>query len=279
MKTQFLTIREALLTAPESTSDAVDVSYFKKIRLSNGVYRTTTCRRLDDVNAAALPFISAHHSPRILDVAASSGVSSAEWSVALFEAGVDHELHVADLVMWALWARWMGMKFLYEPGSVPHLLQVDLAGIAFPNSSGSFWHTCVFRILNLIMPHRFLVRSSQQVMFVGPAIRRHAAGNKRISFHRFDIFETPLYLDGPQYQVIRAANILNKAYFSDDELLGGLRNLLSLLDEGGVLIMARTHDNGSNHASVYVRSQSGLKRAAVIGDGYEADELLCRISM
>jgi hypothetical protein len=275
--TQFLTICQALLQRPESTPDTVDTSYFKRIRLSNGVYRTTTRRRLDDVNAAAVSFIKGHRLPRILDVGASSGISSAEWSSALFDEGIEHELHVADLVMWGLWTRWMGMIFLYEPSDVLYLLQIDIAGIAFPNSSGSFWRNRVFCILNAVMPHRFLASLSKPVMLVGPALRRQA-GDRRILFHQFDIFETPPQLDGVPFQVIRVANLFNKIYFSDEKLLVGLKNVLSLLDNKGVLILARTLDNGSNHASVYVRTQSGLNRVAVIGAGYESDGFLRRLT-
>ncbi len=216
--------------------------------------------------------------PAILDVGASSGISSAEWSAALDESGVDHTLHVADLVMWGSWTAWNGLTFLYEPGVSPYLLQADIAEFAFPSSSGSLWRACVFRIIKAVMPHRLLARLAKPVMLVGPAIRRRAESNSHISFHQFDVFESPPRLEGAPFQVIRAANLLNKVYFSDDKLLVGLKNLLSLLDFGGVLVLARTLDDGSNHASIYVRSQNGLDRVAVVGTGYKSDHLVTQLN-
>ncbi len=274
---RFLTIREALLEPAESTSDAVDISYFDNIRLSNGVYRTTSPRRLDDINAAASRYIAKHHLPRVLDVGASSGVSSAEWSASVLDAGIEHDLYVSDLAMWGLQTGFLGVSVLYEACEKPSLLQVDVGGVAFPNSSGSFWRNRIFRAVNAMLPHKRIAAAAQPVMLVGPSIRRYAAARRRVSFIQLNMFRISSSPEGAPYQAIRAANVLNKGYFPDDELVVAYRNLLTILDDGGVLILARTVKDGSNHGSIYVRSGKRLDCVAKIGGGYEADELLLRL--
>ncbi len=273
-RSEFLTIKQALLDPPDATASDIERLFFERLRLANGVFRTTASNRMNEVNAAAHHFITRYRRPRILDVAASSGVSSAEWSEALALAGVPHIMHVSDALIWATLVRRAGISLLYEPGIRPHLLQIDLDGMAFPISSGSRWRNLLFRLVKHALPHRALAASGQPVMLVGPTIRRHASKGQDVRFVELDIFDPDSRPAGAPFQVIRAANILISAYFPTEQLRAGLRNLVSLLDEGGILIALRTDSAGVNHASIHVREGQRLRRLETTGTGYEMDALL-----
>src|SRR5258705_7157740 len=72
--------------------------FFSRIMLPNGSVKSTSEHRLDDLNVLLLPYVKQLQSPvRILDVAASSGVSSAEWHEQLTSEGVQVSITPNDL--------------------------------------------------------------------------------------------------------------------------------------------------------------------------------------
>ena len=64
-----------------SHSPEIEKNFLARVRLPNRTFKTTQPHRMDDLNRFSLPLIAAlpQRPLRIMDVAASSGVSSAEW--------------------------------------------------------------------------------------------------------------------------------------------------------------------------------------------------------
>src|SRR5690349_15214439 len=89
----------SLLDPRVTLTAAQERDFFQSIRLPNGVFKTTTDRRLDDVNAHLIDALkSAGAAPReVLDVAVSSGISSVELIEALAAGGFDTALTATDL--------------------------------------------------------------------------------------------------------------------------------------------------------------------------------------
>ena len=71
------------LQTPVAQQDQLETEFFERVVLPNGTFKTTKPHRLDDLNQAALPFLTglaADSQPlRIMDVGISSGVSTIEW--------------------------------------------------------------------------------------------------------------------------------------------------------------------------------------------------------
>jgi hypothetical protein len=76
------------------------------------------------------------------------------------------------------------------------------------------------------------------------------------------------------FHVIRAANILNALYFSTSKLVDLARAILRRLRPGGLLVVARTHDDGTNHATIFRLEDDRLTVVARLGRGYEMESLL-----
>ena len=88
-----------------------------------------------------------------------------------------------------------------------------------------------------------------------------------------DILENKDY---PQrFHVLRAANILNLAYFDTATLQRMLRNLRSRLQPGGLLIICRTNDADVNNATVFTLEKDGRFTAtARLNEGSEIADLV-----
>jgi hypothetical protein len=89
----------SLLDPRVTLTAAQERDFFQSIRLPNGVFKTTTDRRLDDVNALLIDALgAADAAPReVLDVAVSSGISSVELIEAMAAAGFEAALTATDL--------------------------------------------------------------------------------------------------------------------------------------------------------------------------------------
>lgn len=82
------------------SSDALaeaEWTFFSGLQLSNGTFKTTAERRLDDVNKLVTPLLPRDFQLRLIDVAASSGVATAEWSDHLLAHGIDHRMTDGDV--------------------------------------------------------------------------------------------------------------------------------------------------------------------------------------
>jgi chemotaxis methyl-accepting protein methylase len=80
-----------------------------------------------------------------------------------------------------------------------------------------------------------------------------------------------------QVDVIRAANILNLAYFPEDRLRNMIKLISRRLRTGGLFIVCRTHSDGTNHASVSRFEQGRLAVLGRLGNGSEIEHLFSSI--
>ncbi len=76
--------------------EALELVFFKSVGLPNGTWKTTSHRRLDDLNALVLQHLPERRPLDVMDVACSSAVSSVEWLESLQQAGVDCRMVAGD---------------------------------------------------------------------------------------------------------------------------------------------------------------------------------------
>jgi chemotaxis methyl-accepting protein methylase len=75
--------------------------------------------------------------------------------------------------------------------------------------------------------------------------------------------------------VLRAANILHKAYFDEDTLSRMVRNLRRRLRSGGIMIVCRTDYGGRNNASLFRLNANGkFEVLARLNAGSDIEDLV-----
>jgi hypothetical protein len=89
------------------------------------------------------------------------------------------------------------------------------------------------------------------------------------------IVEEDLFNSGSassMHHIIRAANVLNPDIFSKAQLSRAIDRLRHRLRPGGVLFIARTHADGSNHGGCYELQGDGtLRRLNLLGKGCDVE--------
>ncbi len=261
---KFLCIDQLLdITNPSSES-------MTSFRLQNGTFRTSASRRLDDVNQIALEYLPSAESLQILDLAISSGITSVEWKAQLDSNDRKNTFTGVDSTVFVSRIKKHGLTLLlqeYGECKKQHLLQIDINDHPFPNASGSRWRNAVCRIASLIT--RCMQLKGEKVMFVAPEVRKTVSADASFRVEEMDIFNLDSKINGQSFNVIRAANILNVAYFPADRILQVVHSLHRVMMPDGVFIVVRTHSDGSNHGAIYSRRDAGFKHVRDIGQGSE----------
>ena len=261
--------------------------FFHSIELRNGTRKTTRHRRLDDLNAMVQQLLPPQRPLEIMDVAVSSGVSTAEWLIELERAGIQCHMLAGDAVVNAFLIS-LGPNLRALSDRTGHLMQLDIKGEAVrmppPRRRDRIRY----------FPHMLLLRAATRLFDLSKMNRpRHEPLQQRLgatcrpltlmspSLNRLpqlQAVEDDILLNRDytrRFHVLRAANILNLAYFDTATLQRMLRNLRARLLPGGLLIVCRTNDADVNNASVFTLEKDGrLTTTATLNEGSEIADLV-----
>jgi len=229
----------------------------------------------------------------IMDVAVSSGVATLEWMESLEAAGIDFRMTAGDLCVRAfLLSFGRLLSVLVDRGGYP--MQFDVAGRAIPYPPRRRMAVLLplfvgLHALRWILPSLFSAMFKRSVVdgempylrrmgiscrpaeLVSPRLRQQQS----LTILDDDLLATGSFEN--RFHVIRAANVLNRSYFGEDALKAMLGNLRRRLRPAGMLIICRTHDDGTNHGTVYrLNAKNEFEAIVGIGNGSEVDGLVRR---
>lgn len=246
----------------------IEKNFFARVRLANKTFKTTEANRFDDLNRFTLPWVSSYESPSLMDVAVSSGVSTAEWRSFLTNNGIQCTIVATDYLnegQYFCFTR----HFAFLTDDKRELLHLDFLGYGFAHDLR--FHRANFHLLPikwiLVSFFKIFGHSKEPV-----TIQLTKPLNGLQIVHDDLLAPTP-----PQwvaaFNVIRAANVLNRGYFRTPQLKTMLQNLFTRLKDGGVLIVSRTIDS-KNHASILQKRSGGFSILDRLGNGSEIDGLI-----
>jgi hypothetical protein len=269
--------------------EALEKVFFKSVGLPNGTWKTTSHRRLDDLNALVQQHLPADRPLNIMDVACSSGVSTVEWLESLDRAGVDAHMTAGDASVNAyLLSIGDNLRALVDRHG--RVMQYEVAGVGIgvpvrKRMMAKFGLRVLFTkmLASLLGPtlsdpkvpatgEKWGVRW-KHLQLVSPSIR-----NRR----QFEVVEDDILVNRVfqrRFHVLRAANILNLGYFDSVTLTSMLINLRDRLRDGGVLVVCRTVPGDAkrpemNHGTVFgLDAQRRLRVLARLNEGSEVESI------
>ena len=274
----------------EMEQDRAELEFFRRVRLKNGVAKTTHAARLDDLNVALLPLLPAARPLELMDVAISSGISTLEWMHSLSGAGVEFRMVAGDVSLKAyLLSYGRLVEVLLDKNG--HPLHIDLFGRGMAGSGESLMlgnlAAGIHRGLKWLirgtpigtMSPAMLISepaswgriSSQPLTLVTPRLK----DTEELELVEDDLLaENDPRLQG-RFHALRAANILNHAYFDDTTILRITTNLRARLAADGLLIVCRTGQDGANHGTVFrLNPDRSFSVAGRLGNGSEIEALV-----
>jgi hypothetical protein len=259
--------------------------FFAGLQLSNGTFKTTGEGRLDDVNELVAHLLPRNRHLVIMDVAASSGVTTAEWSEQLNAMGIDHEVIATDYAVNGILLT-IGRRgaVLWQENGHPLAIQLRNHCVYLRRSGRIKFATACLRP-PLRGLYRLVVRQTMSPYEAPPAPRsprarpvglvsRRLTSNSAVRMVHDDITQPGRFAG--QIDVCRATNVLNRSYFSDDVIEMTARILLSRLRDGGLLILGRTHDENDGkytEATVFRTHEGALEVVGQLNGGSEIENL------
>lgn len=256
----------------------LEKSFFKSLCMPNGTHKTTAAARLKDVDELIAGYLENRKNVRLLDVGISSGVTTLELLNTLESRGIHVSGIGADICVRAFLRSFQGIDILHDASG--NVLQVATPFFARGR------------------PHHSQKSLRSKLLGVGIDILEAGPVKKWLANSKLS---RPLYLvtqgllERKDFQVvehdvtasktawndsfdlIRAANVLNRAYFSPSDVAVVVKNLTSWLRQEGLLVICSTAEtDGRNDGSVYRKRNASpwLQLVHCLGQGYELDALI-----
>lgn len=273
----FFDIPAAQLTAQ------IEQEFFSSLMASNKTYKTTFRQRFADTNPQLIERLrgSVPETVRVLDIGISYGVSTAELYDDLRQAGFDATIVATDVLIDACLVRVLpNCHVLLDRSGFP--LRFDLPwGTMKPWIIPADYRTGRFilrKAINTILTHRARRILSDpddgritRMKLVTPRL----LANNDITLRTDDISSYNPSLTG-RFDLIRAANVLNRGYFSTATLASMIANVWRYFDTtNGHLFVVRTHQDNSNHGTLF-RLGADRRFVAVwrVGEGSEIEDIV-----
>ncbi len=266
----------------------MEKQFFERTKLANGTYKHTDLNRLNDLND--LVFRSIKFKPgkkiSISDVAISSGITTMEWCNYLDSKQLNFKMVGSDLYIDGFVIYFFSKKFICVITDTDlNLLEFNIGRIVFSNSiSYSPLNWIPYLIAKLVLSllrifflrklnreHRksYVIAKIEKIKLISQLLKY----DNRIVIKQEDIIEkNDSYCS---FDIIRAANILNRAYFDDFKLNKMVAALAKKLNPGGYLIVCRTNRKGQNNGSIFkLQKDNRFTEIAILGCGSEIKNII-----
>ncbi|TCN31443.1 ATP-binding protein [Sinorhizobium americanum] len=275
-----LSASEFYSSGADTTDVVLESAFFAKLKMRNGTFKLTQPSRFQELEVAVRPHVEerAGSLREVLDVGVSTGLTTVELAKFLGDCGSAASITATDLFIEAhIVELFPGFRVFCDPEGWP--LQYDLRGVAIrPWIRRLDYVTLAFIPLMLgrsMLKARLRSRISAGVSRPVRMITRSLPSNGAIVFVENDIMcRSERFIR--RFDMIRAANILNKGYFSPDQIVIAIGNIHAYLrGPGALLIVGRTNRAGENAATLFELNRDGSFTALErVGGGSEIERLV-----
>ncbi|MBD9640967.1 ATP-binding protein [Ensifer sp. ENS07] len=263
-----------------STDWVRESEFFARLKMRNGTFKLTQPSRFRELETAFRPLLSqrAPQLREVLDVGVSTGVTTVELLRYLEACGAKPKITATDLFIDAHIVELApGVRVLADPEGWP--LQYDVAGLAIRPWIRRLDYVSLAFIprhlaKSMLQPRlRALIRSgrSEPVQMITRSLSR----DDSIAFVEDDIMRRSPDFAG-RFDLVRAANILNRSYFSAAQIRSAVSNIRSYLSgAGSLLIVTRTNEKGENGGTLFEVGADGTFTVLMrVGSGSEVEDLI-----
>ena len=262
------------------SEEELEVDFFKELKMANGTFKLTAKSRFAEIERTFGGCFAerAGHIRAALDVGVSSGITTIEFADFLrAHGGKAHwtatdlyvRAHIVNPVPW--------LRVLADPHGWP--LQYDVGGVAIrPWIRRLDYATLAFiprMVARKILRRRALALIQQGQSKAVQLISRRLTGRDDVELVEDDITERRPSFTG-QFDLVRAANILNRNYFPLEDLQRAIGNIHDYLRGPGALFLVTRTDAASRNAGslLELTHDSTFRVIDRIGGGSEIEDLV-----
>jgi hypothetical protein len=273
-------------------------SFLSQFILPNKTLKSTSSNRFEDLNEMTFKYIDPAEKNIVHDIAVSDGMASLELYNGLSTISDDPEYNAVDKPGVIAFDRMEPgaydnlefyisdkySKFYISNGCITSIYSADytlmhyyLFNFLYADNKISNWFflskICFF--LLKILPARSVASPGQMTeitLFNREVI--DALNSGKIRELKYDVLDTRT---DRKFTFIRAMNILNRVYFSEEQILQAIDNISYSLSDGGILLAGRTSKDVI-HATFYRKTSTKLMILETINNGSDTDDLVNRLN-
>lgn len=273
-----ITATEFFTTSNLIVDPKIEARFYGTLKMRNGTFKLTRASRFDEIERVMGNALAerAARFRSILDVGVSTGVTTAEFADFLSSTGAAADFVATDLYIDAYIVEPLpGIRVLAGHDGWP--MQYDIRGkVIRPWIRRLDYLTLAF--IPRTLARMYFQRRAAALIGRG----RHKAVrliSPRLA-KRTDIkmIEDDILIRSPSFlrsfDLVRAANILNRDYFSESSLFRAIGNIHSYLRGPGAMFLITRTDASSNNAGTLFELDDQLKFEVVkqVGGGSEIEE-------
>lgn len=266
---------------PDLLSDCdnrIDFSTIVSDIYVDGVWKTTSNARLENTDKLIIELMKKNNAGtlcRFMDLGASSGITTIESAEKISKATrTPIKYYLLDRYFYLLRYKRNGFYEYRTSNEKPVFLKYAFFGIRLPVSEHK--HAYLSNIiaslyLSFSKFRKKMILDSKLPLFTSDLLSNDI----------FEVIEQDcLNMNLPantMFEYIRASNILNKAYFSDEQIKKIINNLKQYLEDKGYLIISRNltdKDESSEIISIWQNNNNKLELVSSFNGGSEIDNLL-----
>ena len=264
----------------EDIDPAIEAAFYGMLKMRNGTFKLTRVARFAEIEETFGKIFKTKATKirSVLDIGVSTGITTLELANFLQSTGSPARITATDLYIEAhIVQPFRELRVLADPNGWP--LQYDICGRAIrPWIRRMDYVTLTF--LPRMLAHAVLQRRLKDLIQKGESrtvqlVSKRLSGRSDISFVEDDILTRSPVLS-KRFDLVRAANILNRSYFSDQEILRAVGNIRSYLrDSGGLFLATRTNTSQINSGTLFeLDPDKSFKVLARVGQGSEIENLV-----
>lgn len=249
--------------------DSLYADIIAKLRYGDATGKDTRVGRFDDLDKVLdlLP----DQGLLVHDVGCSSGVTSLDLMRMLNLKNKKYTLTISDRFL-ELFVFGEGVKYLYD--SDENLRQIYFGRVLCDGqlSRVFFLSRVLFRVLSKVSRRDVQSKIVKNISLLDPKVQR-CINSGELNAKSYNIFNRD---DDNRYDFVRCMNLLNRSYFSDDQIKIGVANLIEATKHKGYLQIGRTDIHGVNKVSVFQKEKRELSLVLQFNGGAEIEDLVER---
>lgn len=212
-------------------------SYMLSVYNGKKIFKSTSPLRHKLSNEIFLQTVQNIDSAVIIDVGASDGSTSLD----LIEILKDNfsKYYVTDISFYLNVINKKGNTYFYDPSSKNCLIIVNNYFIIFKDEKSTLNPIKIIANYLISKAPTFDPKVNIKCNLCQPDLLRLFTKDSRIIMKEWDIFNR---WDGEKADFIKAANILNKSFFLDEQLIEATKNIKGALKEGGKLLIVENRE-------------------------------------
>ncbi|MCP4131447.1 MAG: hypothetical protein GY754_10740 [bacterium] len=265
-----------------------------RFALANGVYKRTYSNRFPEFDILTEKTIEEQFSGStkqviVHDLAASDFRTSFDLHNILESVfGARFHLHASDLGINVYLARDPSSKIAVvtdEEGALLQLISPPWVFNVPKQESNLYFLNHIIRSMLMkygakkILRNNALLSHPITINMVCNKAHQLSSSRDNFSINKYNIFEPAEKTFNRQFDIVRAMNILNKSYFSDEKIRTITSNIFHSLLPGGLLITGSNQETGSGvDGAVYKKQNNHFSLLARSHKGADADEYISAFS-